>query len=157
VWPRGAAADSLPRRAFGGPEFRLLPRPLAEAMIEAQVSGVVPIVSPRRRWGDWFATAGLMTAIYSDEDVQGWEAFATQLALVRAAAELVARAVAVERSLAHAEKLAAVGELVARIVHEIRNPVTAARSLAQQLCREPGAAFQAEHEVILGELERVER
>src|SRR5262249_20593228 len=65
VWPRGAAADPLPRRAFGGPEFRLLPRPLAEAMIEAHVVGVVPIVSPRRRWGDWFASAGLMTAIYS--------------------------------------------------------------------------------------------
>src|SRR5262249_36744995 len=46
VWPRGDAGDALPRRAFGGPEFRRLPRPLAEAMIEARVSGVLPIVSP---------------------------------------------------------------------------------------------------------------
>ena len=61
------------------------------------------------------------------------------------------------RSLAHAEKLAAIGETAARIAHEIRNPITAARSLAQQLAREPGAPFAAEHEVILDELERVER
>src|SRR2546430_1835379 len=45
----------------------------------------------------------------------------------------------------------------ARIAHDIRNPVTAARSLAQQLGREPGSLFAAEHTVILVELERVER
>src|SRR5436309_300036 len=73
------------------------------------------------------------------------------------AAELLARTVAVERSLAHAEKLAAIGELAARIAHEIRNPVTAARSLAQQLAREPTSPFAAEHRLILDELERVER
>src|SRR5437867_4120986 len=66
-------------------------------------------------------------------------------------------AFAVERSLAHAEKLAAIGELAARIAHEIRNPVTAARSLAQQLAREPTSPFAAEHRLILDELERVER
>src|SRR5262249_8978179 len=49
------------------------------------------------------------------------------------------------------------GELAARIAHEIRNPVTAARSLAQQLAREPGAPFHDELGVILEELERVER
>jgi signal transduction histidine kinase len=65
--------------------------------------------------------------------------------------------VGVERALAHSEKLAAVGELAARIAHEIRNPVTAARSLAQQLAREPTVPFAAEHELILAELERVER
>src|SRR5207253_1943462 len=35
--------------------------------------------------------------------------------------------------------------------------VTAARSLAQQLAREPDSRFAAEHRLILGELERVER
>ena len=64
---------------------------------------------------------------------------------------------AIERSLAHAEKLAAIGETAARIAHDIRNPVTAARSLAQQLVEEPGSPFAAEHQLILEELDRVER
>jgi signal transduction histidine kinase len=86
------------------------------------------------------------------------QAFADQLALVLDGAALLARAVAVERSLAHSEKLAAIGELAARIAHEIRNPVTAARSLAQQLSREPASPLNAEHAgLILTELERVER
>jgi two-component system sensor histidine kinase AtoS len=82
--------------------------------------------------------------------------FTDQLALVLDNAELLARALEVERSLAHAEKLAAIGELAARVAHEIRNPVTAARSLAQQLTRETDDAFHREHGVILTELERVE-
>jgi signal transduction histidine kinase len=157
VWPRGASAEALPRHPFGGPNFWDLPGPIQESLEEAGVVGVVPIVSPRRRWGDLVATAGYFAPIYTDEDIGNFAAFADQLALVLDGAELVARAVAVERSLAHAEKLAAIGETAARIAHEIRNPVTAARSLAQQLAREPGSPFAAEHAVILGELERVER
>src|SRR5262249_39769756 len=53
--------------------------------------------------------------------------------------------------------LAAIGETAARIAHDIRNPVTAARSLAQQLVEEPGSPFAAEHGLILEELDRVER
>jgi len=86
------------------------------------------------------------------------ETFGAQLALVLDAAELVARAIALERSLAHSEKLAVIGETAARIVHEIRNPVTAARSLAQQLAREPASPHNAEHAgLVVEELERVER
>src|SRR6185436_14080222 len=44
------------------------------------------------------------------------------------------------------------------VEHEIRNPVTAARSLAQQLCREPTSPLNAEHAaLIVEEMERVER
>ncbi|HJW66937.1 MAG TPA: HAMP domain-containing sensor histidine kinase, partial [Gaiellaceae bacterium] len=45
----------------------------------------------------------------------------------------------------------------ARIAHEIRNPVTAARSLAQQLARDAVAADREAASVILEELDRVER
>jgi len=117
---------------------------------------IVPIASRRRRWGHLLATEGLLTTPSSSEDAAEIAAFVAQLAIVLDAAELVARAVAVERSLAHAEKLAAIGETAARIAHDIRNPVTAARSLAQQLAQEPGVAFGTELGVILAELERVE-
>jgi signal transduction histidine kinase len=155
VWPRGAAADRLPRRAFGWawlPELRL-----REAVAEADVVAIVPIRSPRCAWGHLFLSTGLLGQAKGEEQLVVLEGFADEFARVLDGAELLARALAVERSLAHAEKLAAVGELAARVAHEIRNPVTAARSLAQQLAREPGSPFTAEHALILAELERVER
>jgi signal transduction histidine kinase len=156
VWPRGGAADGLPARPFAGDE--LDDARLTEVLREAEVVGVVPLVSPRQLWGHLFVTTGLLGATFIDEDERIVTTFADQLALVLDGADLLARALAVERSLAHAEKLAAIGELAARIAHEIRNPVTAARSLAQQLSREPASPLNAEHaQLILTELERVER
>src|SRR5437870_4747347 len=158
VWPRGAAADALPARSFGTLELRALPLALREALVQAHVTlGAAPILSPRRRWGHLFLNTGMLGGFFHEDDVEGFQAFVAQLALLLDGADLLARTVAVERSLAHAEKLAAIGELAARIAHEIRNPVTAARSLAQQLAREPDSRFAAEHRLILGELERVER
>jgi signal transduction histidine kinase len=156
VWPCGTAADALPTSPFDG--SALHDARLAEAMVEAEVVGIVPLLSPRQRWGHLFLTTGLLGATFIDEDVELVSTFADQLALVLDGADLLTRAVAVERALAHAEKLAAIGELAARIAHEIRNPVTAARSLAQQLSRDPTSPLNAEHaQLILTELERVER
>jgi signal transduction histidine kinase len=158
VWPRGDAADVLPRRNFGSTELRELPIAVREALTVTGVGlGTFAILSPRRRWGHLFLRTGLLRAAIDEDEVVALAAFTDQLALLLDSADLLARAVAIERSLAHAEKLAAVGELAARIAHEIRNPVTAARSLAQQLVREPGTPFGSELGVILEELERVER
>ena len=158
VWPRGDASDALPAQGFGTAELRELPLVLREALIAANVGlGVAPLVSPRRRWGHVFMNTGLLGGTFREDDADAFRAFVGKLALLFDGADLLARAVAVERSLAHAEKLAAIGELSARIAHEIRNPVTAARSLAQQLAREPGATGTAELGLILAELERVER
>src|SRR5262249_9125194 len=158
VWPRGAALDDLPPLSLGIGGLRELPLALKEALIDSDVVWATPIISPRQRWGDLFLTPGRLGVPFTLEDAQGGEGLATQLALVLDGAELLARAVAVERSLAHAEKLAAIGELAARIAHEIRNPVTAARSLAQQLSRAPASPLDAEPAaLILTELERVER
>jgi len=157
VWPRDATSSALLDRRFSEGVIRELPRELRDALGEAEVVSIVPIASRRRRWGHLLATEGLLTTPSSSEDAAEIAAFVAQLAIVLDAAELVARAVAVERSLAHAEKLAAIGETAARIAHDIRNPVAAARSLAQQLAQELGVAYAAELGVILAELERVER
>jgi signal transduction histidine kinase len=158
LWRSGVGADAFPLRALVGYELRELPMPLRDALTDTDVVGVIPIISPRQRWGLMLISAGLLGATFSEEDEQVLQAFADQLALVLDGAALLGRAVAVERSLAHNEKLAAIGELAARIAHEIRNPVTAARSLAQQLSREPASPLNAEHAgLILSELERVER
>src|SRR5205823_1387866 len=125
-------------------------------LTEADVVAIIPVVSPRRLWGHVLVRTDLLGASFSDEDDQALDAVADQLALLLDGAELLARTRAVERSLAHAEQLAAIGELAARIAHEIRNPITAARSLAQQLVQEE-SAFGEEHRLILAELERVEK
>jgi signal transduction histidine kinase len=158
VWPRGDAADVLPRRNFGSTELRELSIAVREALTITGVGlGTFAILSPRRRWGHLFLRTGLLRGALDEDEVVALAAFTDQLALLLDGADLLARAVAVERSLAHAEKLAAVGELAARIAHDIRNPITAARSLTQQLAREQGTPFGGELGVILEELERVER
>jgi len=49
-------------------------------------------------------------------------------------------------------------KLSASIAHEIRNPITAAKSLVQQMGEEPSSTDNVEYaQVALGELERVER
>jgi signal transduction histidine kinase len=130
---------------------------MQEALVEAEIVGMLPIVSPRRRWGAAFATASPISASMNIADRQEMQNLASQLARILDATELIDRVVAVERSLAHADKLAAIGETAARIAHDIRNPVTAARSLAQQLVHEsiPGDTAESAA-LILAELERVE-
>jgi signal transduction histidine kinase len=154
LWVTGTP---LPGHSSWAETLRELSDDQQEAFIESDATGTVPIVSPRRRWGHLVFAAHGWGAGFADDDVQSVESFADELALVLDTAELLERAVEVERSLAHSEKLAAIGELSARVAHEIRNPVTAARSLAQQLLREPASPFREEHELILQELERVER
>jgi signal transduction histidine kinase len=154
VW--SSATASLPR-GIGQLEIADLPIPLRDALIAAEVVGVFPIRSPRRDWGHLVLRRGLLDTVIGDAEGAALSGFAAQLGRVLDGADLLARAVAVERSLAHAEKLAAIGELTARVAHEIRNPVAAARSLAQQLASEPDSPFAEEHGLILGELDRVER
>src|SRR5262249_55543436 len=126
VWPRGAASDALPARSLGTAELRTLPVALRDALVEAQVSlGASALLTPRRRWGYLFIRTGWLGGFFREDDHDMFEAFVHQLGLVLDGADLLARTVSVERSLAHAEKLAAIGETAARIAHEIRNPVTA--------------------------------
>ena len=156
-WAGGVGAETLPGRVLVGYDLAALSPRLRDVVSEAGVSAVLALGTPRRHWGLLFIAVGLLGTAFRDEDMEAAEAFADQLALVLDTAELLERAVAVERTLAHAEKLAAVGETAARIAHEIRNPVTAARSLAQQLARDAVAADREAASVILEELDRVER
>ncbi len=155
IWPRGSDALQLPDRAFD--LLWLQEVELQEALYDAEVTWVVPIRSPQKLWGHLFVSAGALGTAAGGAKLETLESFTRQLALVLDSADLLGRAVTVERELAQAEKLAAVGEMAARVAHEIRNPVTAARSLAQTLAREPNSPANAEHaEIITRELDRVE-
>jgi signal transduction histidine kinase len=57
-----------------------------------------------------------------------------------------------------AQRARALEELSAAIAHEIRNPITGAKSLVQQIAEDPSGPDTAEHaRVVIGELDRVER
>ena len=63
-----------------------------------------------------------------------------------------------ERRHLEAEHARSMQQLSANIAHEIRNPITAAKSLVQQMEEDPAAASNVEYaRVALEELERVER
>jgi signal transduction histidine kinase len=63
-----------------------------------------------------------------------------------------------ERAVTESRHSRAMAELSASIAHEIRNPITAAKSLAQQIAESPTAAENAEYAaVVVSELDRVER
>ena len=124
---------------------------------EAGVSAVLALRSPRRDWGQLFIASACSGPRSATRTSRRRRRSPTSSPSCSTRRRLLARAVAVERSLAHAEKLAAVGETAARIAHEIRNPVTAARSLAQQLARDAAVSEREDATVIVEELDRVER
>src|SRR5262249_14221751 len=66
VWPRGDAARRLPRRAFLTVEIEdAAPR---DALIDADVTGGVPIATRRGRFGDLLVCAGMLATIFSEDD-----------------------------------------------------------------------------------------
>lgn len=158
VWPRGADAAALADRTLLGGELDELPHDLRIARRNAGVVGLWRVVGASRLWGHLLVRADSVAASLREEDVQTIEGFCDQLGLLLDEMELLDRAIAGERSLAHAEKLAVIGELAARVVHEIRNPVAGARSLAQQLAADLASTHDAKvARIILEELDRVER
>jgi hypothetical protein len=83
---------------LAGMELQGLPAPLREALVEASVVWLVPIASPREPWGYLFVTTSLLRATLSEGDAEALDGFGAQLALVLDGADLLARAVSVERS-----------------------------------------------------------
>ncbi|HTO06528.1 MAG TPA: ATP-binding protein [Myxococcota bacterium] len=70
----------------------------------------------------------------------------------------VAKTVSRQRVVLEDEKLRSLEELSASIAHEIRNPITAAKSLVQQLGEDPSSTENVEYaNIALQELDRVEK
>jgi len=72
--------------------------------------------------------------------------------------EQVRQQMVAQRQRMEAERTRSMEELSASIAHEIRNPITAAKSLVQQMGEDPASGENVEYaRVALEELERVER
>jgi signal transduction histidine kinase len=87
------------------------------------------------------------------------EAVCGQLAVAIDNLSLIQSKIALEREMRHKEKLTAIGQLAATVAHEIRNPITGAKCLLQQVEEELHGASQGREYVHLAleDLERVEQ
>jgi two-component system sensor histidine kinase HydH len=87
------------------------------------------------------------------------EAVCGQLAVAIDNLFLIQAKVALEREMQHHEKLAAIGQLAATVAHEIRNPITGAKCLLQQVGDELQGNSQGKEyvQLALEDLERVEQ
>jgi len=93
-------------------------------------------------------------------DVRGTlEILAGQVAIAIEDCRLVEENVRLERRLAQGERLAALGQMAATVAHEVKNPLSAIKSIAQvmredeRLCRE----YSLDLDLIVGETDRLNR
>jgi len=103
------------------------------------------------------------------EKYSGRPFFSQELVLIEAACGQLAMAIdnlllvqsklALEREMQHREKLAAIGQLAATVAHEIRNPITGAKCLLQQVGDELNGNAQGKEyvQLALEDLDRVEQ
>lgn len=113
------------------------------------VAGAYPALVVALAWGIGLAAHGFF-AVVAPELRRRWDSGGTR--------EVVEARVAGERRLAEGRHARSLEQLSASIAHEIRNPITAAKSLVQQIGEDPSSEDNAEYaRVALEELDRVER
>jgi signal transduction histidine kinase len=131
--------------------------PLKTTCDEARIAVVVTL--PCREQHGWLLLG---------EKLSGKPFFSQELILIEAACGQLAMAIdnlllvqsklILERTMQHREKLAAIGQLAATVAHEIRNPITGAKCLLQQVGDELNGNAQGREyvQLALEDLERVE-
>lgn len=119
------------------------------ALIVLVTAGVFPMLMVALSWGIGLALHGFFGLIVPMLRAPA----ALERAFARETAEVRAQAAQLD-----AQRARSLEELSAAIAHEIRNPITAAKSLVQQIAEDPGALETREHaHVAVAELDRVER
>ncbi len=90
---------------------------------------------------------------------QALTVLAAQVALAIAECRLVEENVRLERRLAHGERLAALGQMAATVAHEIKNPLSAIKSIAQVMREDASlaAGYSRDLDLIVGETDRLSR
>lgn len=87
------------------------------------------------------------------------EILAGQVAIAVEDCRLVAENVQLERRLAHRERLAALGQMAATVAHEIRNPLSAIKSIVQVMREDERLQkdYSRDLDLIVGETDRLSR
>ena len=109
-------------------------------------------------------TVGLMlidaAADALTEDVRAvLEVLAGQVAIAIEDCRLVEENVRLERKLAQGERLAALGQMAATVAHEVKNPLSAIKSIAQVMREDErlGGEYARDLSLIVGETDRLSR
>lgn len=109
-------------------------------------------------------TVGLMLVAASADaltrDVRAvLEVLAAQVAIAIEDYWLLEENVRLERKLAHGERLAALGRMAATVAHEVKNPLSAIKSIAQVMREDKHLAAEYERDLslIVGETDRLNR
>jgi signal transduction histidine kinase len=87
------------------------------------------------------------------------EVLAGQVAIAIEDCRLVEENVRLERQLAHGERLAALGQMAATVAHEVKNPLSAIKSIAQVMREDKNLAgeYARDLTLIVGETDRLSR
>ena len=87
------------------------------------------------------------------------EVLAGQVAIAIEDCRLVEENVRLERRLAHGERLAALGQMAATVAHEVKNPLSAIKSIAQVMREEESlkGEYARDLNLIIGETDRLSR
>jgi len=82
-----------------------------------------------------------------------------QIAITLANCQLTEEKVQLERELAQRERLAVLGQMAATVAHEVKNPLSAIKSIAQVMCEDESVNKEYERDLalILGEIDRLNR
>jgi signal transduction histidine kinase len=132
--------------------------PFKTACTEAQVGVVITL--PCREQRGWLLLGEKHSGRpFFSQELSLLEAACGQLAMAIDNLLLVRSKLALERAMQHREKLAAIGQLAATVAHEIRNPITGAKCLLQQVGDELNDNAQGREYVHLAleDLNRVEQ
>ncbi|HEX8843534.1 MAG TPA: ATP-binding protein [Pyrinomonadaceae bacterium] len=87
------------------------------------------------------------------------EVLANQVAIAIEDSRLVEENVRLERQLAHGERLAALGQMAATVAHEVKNPLSAIKSIAQVMREDESVTreYARDLNLIVGETDRLSR
>ncbi len=87
------------------------------------------------------------------------QVLARQVAIALAGSRLFEENVRLERRLAHGERLAALGQMAATVAHEIKNPLSAIKSIAQAMQEDEAVTgeYGRDLSLIIGETDRLSR
>jgi signal transduction histidine kinase len=132
--------------------------PLRAGCCEKSIGLILPL--PCREQRGWLLLGEKRSGRpFLSQEIVLLEAVCGQLAVAIDNLFLIQAKVALEREMQHREKLAAIGQLAATVAHEIRNPITGAKCLLQQVEDELGGSAQGKEyvQLALADLERVEQ